>query len=207
MMNPIKAQFGNIDIYLFDQLVKGRIDPTHRILDAGCGGGRNLVYFLRQGYEVYGVDQNPKSVERVRKLAAELAPNLSPANFRSSSIEDLSHPDQSFDVVLSNAVLHFAENPKHFEAMLFSLWRVLKVDGMLFVRLASTIGIEKEIVDLGSGRYRNPDGSERYLVDQQMLLDYTSRLGGELIEPIKTTNVQGLRCMTTWCVKKVGGPV
>ncbi len=203
-MNPLKAQFGNIDIYLFDQLLKGRINPNQVILDAGCGGGRNLVYFLQQGYEVHGVDQNPKSVERVRKLAEELAPDLSPSNFQPSSIEDLSYPNQTFDVVISNAVLHFAENQRHLEAMLLSMWRVLKVDGMLFVRLASTIGIEKEIVDLGNGRYQNPDGSERYLVDQQMLLDLTGRLRGELIEAIKTTNVQGQRCMTTWCVRKVG---
>ena len=53
----LQAWFGGIDIYLFDQLLKGRFVPGMRILDAGCGSGRNLVYFLRSGYEVFAVDE------------------------------------------------------------------------------------------------------------------------------------------------------
>ena len=46
----IREEFGDIDIYLFDQLLKGRLDASMSLLDAGCGGGRNLYYFLRNGY-------------------------------------------------------------------------------------------------------------------------------------------------------------
>ena len=55
-MTKLQEQFGQIDIYLFDQLLKGRISPGMRILDAGCGSGRNIFYFLREGYEVYAAD-------------------------------------------------------------------------------------------------------------------------------------------------------
>ena len=40
----LQDEFGNIDIYLFDQLLRARLRPGMRVLDAGCGGGRNLVY-------------------------------------------------------------------------------------------------------------------------------------------------------------------
>ncbi len=70
------------------------------------------------------------------------------------------------------------------------------------MRLASDIGIENLVIDAGNRRYFLPDGSERFLVNEQMLLHYTNKLNGELYEPIKTTNVQNLRCMTTWCLKK-----
>lgn len=86
--------------------------------------------------------------------------------------------------------------------MLEELWRVLKPGGFLFVRLASSIGLEKDISFSRVGHYKIPDGSERFLVDLEMLLKQTERLGGTLLEPVKTTNVQGLRCMTTWCVGK-----
>ncbi|MFD0765164.1 class I SAM-dependent methyltransferase [Mucilaginibacter lutimaris] len=202
MAISLQQQFGNIDIYLFDQLLKARFDACKKVLDAGCGGGRNLVYFLQNGFDVYGIDPNPNAVEQVRQLAKELAPKLPQQNFKVAPAEDMPFDDATFDLVISSAVLHFATDSNHFDAMLRSIWRVLKPGGYLFARLASDIGIEDKVIPVGNSRYALPDGSERFLVNEQVLLEYTTDLGGELFEPIKTTNVQGLRCMTTWCIQK-----
>lgn len=202
MSNKLSDTFGNIDIYLFDQLLKGRYDHCKTVIDVGCGGGRNMVYFLRNGFDVYGVDQDAKAVEAVRTLAAELAPASKPGNFAVAAVEDMPFADSSFDLVICSAVLHFARDKDHFEAMLHSLWRILRPCGFLFTRLASDIGIESLVKSIGDGRYLLPDGSVRYLVNHEMLMEYTHDLGGELYEPIKTTNVSNLRCMTTWCVRK-----
>ncbi|MEB0260543.1 MULTISPECIES: class I SAM-dependent methyltransferase [unclassified Mucilaginibacter] len=202
MANTLQQQLGNIDIYLFDQLLKGRFDDCKKVLDAGCGGGRNLIYFLQNGFEVHGIDPNPDAVAHVKELVKELAPKLSAKNFKVTPAEKLPFKDNEFDLVISSAVLHFATDSNHFDAMLRSMWRVLKPGGYLFARLASDIGIEDKVVALGNSCFALPDGSERFLVNEQILLEYTSELGGELFEPIKTTNVQGLRCMTTWCVQK-----
>ncbi len=201
-MNKLSEYFGEIDIYLFDQILKNRFAPEMKILDAGCGGGRNLVYFLRENFNVYGVDDNPDAIDYVRYLAQTLAPKIPAENFQVSAIEKMPYADQTFDWVLSNAVLHFAEDEKQFGAMLFEMWRVLKSSGVLFARLASTIGIESKVEKLDERRYFLPDGSERFLVDEEMLISATARLGGILIEPIKTTNVQNLRSMTTWIIQK-----
>ena len=195
-------QFGAIDIYLFDQLLRGRIEPGMRILDAGCGSGRNLVYLLRAGYEVYGVDMDPDAIESTRELAKQLAPKLPPENFRVAAVESIPFPEAFADVVLSSAVLHFARDDEHFDAMLRGMWRALKPGGMLFCRLASSIGIESQIKRLSGPRYLLPDGSERYLVDEAQLMQLTSRLSGELLDPLKTTVVQGQRSMTTWVVAR-----
>ncbi|MFL5615010.1 MAG: class I SAM-dependent methyltransferase [Gemmatimonadaceae bacterium] len=200
--NAVVKQFGNIDIYVFDQLLRGRITPGMSVLDAGCGGGRNIEYLLRSGYDVCGVDQDPKAIEAVRRLAAEVAPRLSRDNFRVESVEARTFPDSSADVVISSAVLHFARDEAQFWAMLASMWRALRSGGMLFCRLASTIGMEGRFQQIDGRRYRVPDGSERFLVDERMLMDATQRLGGELLDPIKTSVVQNLRCMTTWVVRK-----
>src|SRR5437588_484318 len=92
-MPDLHQQFGDIDIYLFDQLLKGRIAPGMRAFDAGCGGGRNLVYLLREGYEVFGVDGDPQAVDATRRLAQMLAPALPSTNFRVEPIEAMSFPD------------------------------------------------------------------------------------------------------------------
>lgn len=202
MPNNLQQTFGNIDIYLFDQLLKGRFDNCEKILDAGCGGGRNLMYFLKQGHEVYGIDQSPEAIAEVRKLALQLAPQLPQQNFSTGTLEQLPYPDATFDLVICSAVLHFAHDEAHFDSMLRSLWRVLQPGGFLFTRLATSIGIEHLVQPLGNGRYHLPDGSDRFLADEQLLLRYNRELQGELVEPIKTTNVQNLRCMTTWCLRK-----
>ncbi len=205
---PLQEQLGNIDIYLFDQLLKGCISPGMRILDAGCGAGRNIVYFLREGYETYGADVDTDAIDNVRSLACRLAPRLPAANFRVEPVERMSFADGFADVVLSSAVLHFARDEEQFQAMLWGTWRVLKMGGLLFCRLASDIGIEGQVTGLGRRRFRLPDGSERFLVDEALLTSATEQLGGELTEPLKTTIVHHQRSMTTWVLrKKTRGPL
>ena len=198
----LREWFGGIDIYLFDQLLKERIVPGLRILDAGCGSGRNLVYFFRAGYEVFAIDESSEALAQTRRMAAKLAPHLSQDNFREEPVERISFSDASFDVVISSAVLHFASNEQQWESMVKEMWRVLKPGGIFFARLASSIGMEDKVELIAGRRYRLPGGSERFLVDQSMLLRVTEELGGEFLEPIKTTIVQNLRAMTTWCLRK-----
>jgi tellurite methyltransferase len=202
MNQALTDAFGNIDIYLFDQLLKGKFDDCKNVLDVGCGTGRNLIYFLREGLEVFGIDQNEGNIEEVKKLSRRLSPANPIENFVAAQAEEIPFRDEVFELVICNAVLHFAKSHDHFDAMLRSCWRVLKPKGFLFVRLASSIGIEDKIKPAENGRYLLPDGSARFLVNEKMLLDYTKELNGELFEPLKTTNVQGLRCMTTWCLQK-----
>ncbi len=201
-MSDLERQFGQIDIYLFDQLLRGRIRPGMRVLDAACGGGRNLVYLLQSGFEVFATDSDVQAVGAVRRLAAHLAPTLPLENFRVEPVEHMSFDDHFADVVLSSAVLHFARDTAQFEAMVAEMWRVLKPGGMLFCRLASNIGMEDRVKPLGGRRFALPDCSERYLVDETILMDLTARLGGRLLDPLKTTIVQNQRCMTTWVVGK-----
>jgi SAM-dependent methyltransferase len=223
----LQSEFGDIDIYVFDQLLRGRITEDARVFDAGCGGGRNLVYMLRNGYDVCGNDADPQAIARVTALAASLssasaaegrcgetAPKLAgdraasgggpgvKYDFRVEAIEHTSFPDAHAGVVMASAVLHFARDTAHFEAMLRQMWRVLRPGGVFFARLASTIGIEDDVQPLGNERYRLPDGSDRYLVDADAIRTWTTALGATLLDPIKTTVVDGQRSMTTWVARK-----
>ena len=235
--HDLQEWFGGIDIYLFDQLLKRRLVAGMRVLDAGCGTGRNLTYFLRSGFEVFGVDESEQAIAQTRQLAAELAPHLPAENFRVEPVERMSFGKEvaagklsadyierkgnqqaalgdqqlelsrtenmgEFDVVLSSAVLHFARDEQQWQAMVDEMWRVLKPGGIFFVRLASTIGMEDRVRLVEGRRYHLPDGSDRFLVDAAMLQRVTAALGGDFIEPIKTTVVENMRAMTTWVVRK-----
>lgn len=203
-MSELRSRFGEIDIYLFDQLLKGRFDGARTVLDAGCGSGRNLVYFLQNGFDVFGTDRDPDAIARVRRLAARLAPHAPPDRFHLAAVEAMPFGDVSMDAVLSSAVLHFAEDEAHFAAMLHEMWRVLRPGGLFLARLASSIGIEDRVEALRGRRHRLPDGSERFLVDAPFLADHAGRLGAHPLDPLKTTVVQDQRAMTTWCLRKPG---
>jgi tellurite methyltransferase len=197
----LRMEFGEIDIYLFDQLLRGRFDRRRRVLDAGCGAGRNLPYFLRRRFDVWAVDADASAIRSVRKLAASLHPALPPGQIHCGSVESLPWEDGSMDAVICSAVLHFARGEREFTAMLEEMWRVLAPGGLFFARLATSIGLESHLSS-ATGRMRLPDGSERFVVDERTLLAWTSKLGGTLADPLKTTNVQNRRCMTTWVVEK-----
>jgi len=199
--DDLRRELGEIDIYLFDQLLKGRFDRRRRVLDAGCGRGRNLVYFLRRGFDVFAIDSDPSALASVRALAASLNPNLPSENIRTGSLDALPWTSESMDAVISSAVLHFAADGDEFARLLIESWRVLARGGLFFARLASSIGLERHLAST-TGRMVLPDGSTRFVVSEALLLDWSGRLGGILIEPIKTTNVQNQRCMTTWCLEK-----
>jgi len=195
------AEFGEIDIYLFDQLLRGRFNGRRRVLDAGCGAGRNLRFFLRQGFDVRAADIDAAAVDSVRRLAASLHAAIPEDRLHCGSLESLPWEDGSTDAVVCSAVLHFAANERAFNAMFSEMWRVLAPGGIFFARLATSIGLEQQLPST-TGRMRLPDGSERFIVDERTLLDLTSGASGRLADPLKTTNVQNQRCMTTWVVLK-----
>jgi len=200
MTLSLQEQFGQIDIYIFDQILRGNIAPGMRVLDAGCGYGRNLVHLLREGCEIFALDLNGDGVDHVRQLATALQSVLPADNFQVGGIERMPFPDAFADVVICSAVLHFARDEEHFRAMLWELWRVLRPGGMLFCRLGSRIGMDFERVP--GGRFLVGDGSEWFLVDEEMLMELTEELNGVLVDPLKTTIVQDYRCMTTWVLRK-----
>jgi len=157
---------------------------------------------MSEGFELWGVDESAEAIEQVRALAARRAPRLSKDCFIVGSVENMPYADASMDVVISSAVLHFARDERQWTAMVDEMWRALSSGGVFFARLATTIGQEGMLESLGGRRYVLLDGTQRFLVDEQMLMATTARLGAALLDPLKTSVVQNLRSMATWVLRK-----
>lgn len=194
----LNAELGGMDIYLLDQVLKGRFPKGSRILDAGCGGGRNLTWFARNGFEVFGCDTNQKSINKLQESG--LAPK---ENFVLQSATKLPWQGGHFQGVICNALLHVLDSREDFDAALKEIWRVLAPGGVWFARLATTLSMEKHAEPLGDGRYRMP-GTQWDILPTSLedILKYTDQLGGKLLEPVKTANVQNQRAMATWVMQK-----
>lgn len=189
---------GATDIYLIDQIMKGRYKKGDVLLDAGCGWGRNLHWFLKNGFDIYAIDTDPGVIQDLKQSF----PALPSDRFQQAAVEQTTFAADFFDGIISSAVLHFAQNTAHFFAMMDELYRVLKSGGTLFIRMASDIGIETRVQPLGDGVFLLPDGSTRFLLTRSLLNQLFSRYAFSYLEDFKTVNVNDLRCMCTLVLKK-----
>ncbi len=197
----LTGDLGQMDIYLLDQVMRGRIADDARILDVGCGSGRNISYLLRHGFAVWAVDVEPESIARLHVAAQQWGVAVPGGRFRVGELGQLDFAAESFDVVLCGAVLHFARDLNHWTAMVQDLWRVLAPSGLLWVRLATSIGLEDQL-PATVGRGTLPDGTDRFVVDLATLERTAGNLGAKSLDPVKTVLVHGQRSMTTWCLAK-----
>jgi len=193
----LKENIDEIDIYLIDQILKERYQPGEKILDAGCGNGRNLKWFYNNDFKIYGTDINSDRI----KSCQELYPNQK-KNFSVASVEESKFVSNSFNHVICNAVLHFAKNLSHYLKMFEELLRILKPQGSLFIRIASNFGIENQVELIGDGVYKLPDGSTRFLLTQEIVEQIENRTDITFLENVKTTIVHNQRSMTTLVLKK-----
>lgn len=195
----ITSLLGNTDIYLLDQIMKGRYTPSALVLDAGAGAGRNLHWFVQAGFKVFGADRDPVAVEALKQNY----PGVSADCFQLAPVEVLPFPDAFFHHVICSAVLHFAENEAHFEKMFGELVRVLRPGGSIFLRVATDVGMADPIMPLGNGRFHLPDGSDRFLMTRQMLDKMLLEHRLELLEPFKTVLVEDMRSMSVVVLGKL----
>ena len=196
-INHLVELVDNTDIYLLDQILKLRYKNSDIILDAGCGSGRNLHWFYNNDFTIFGIDKSEVNITKLKKKYSTQA-----KNFSVSKVEELGFDGIYFNHIICNAVLHFAENKSHFLLMFSELMRVLKPKGSLFIRVASDIGINDKLIPVSEGIYKLPDGTTRYLFTKPLLKEITETYKFKLLEPLKTVNVNDLRCMTTIVLQK-----
>jgi SAM-dependent methyltransferase len=202
-VNDLNRLLGNVDIYLLDQILKGRFTKEMKILDAGCGEGRNAVYFINQGYSIFGIDPNELAIQYCRYLSKSLDPNFDVHRFQQGRLEEIPFHAEAFDAVICSAVLHFAESVDNFWQMIREIHRVLKPGGIFWFRMTTGFGgILEESQSLGNGKYLLSDGSERFLLTQAHV-DNLEKLSFRHLENPKSVLVHGQRAMGVFVMEKL----
>lgn len=196
-IKSLEENIKDIDIYILDQILKDRYQPGAKILDAGCGNGRNLKWFYQAGFKIHGIDPDMERLKQCKELYKGQQ-----ENFIQATVEEMPYESNSFDHVVCVAVLHFARDLSHFYKMFEELLRILKPQGSLFIRIASNFGMEKQVKLIRSGVYELPDGATRFLLTQKILDEIQSKYNISLLENVKTTIVYNMRCMTTLVIQK-----
>lgn len=202
-IKELNQLLGNVDIYLLDQILKGRFNKSMKILDAGCGEGRNTIYFLNQGFQVFGVDSNPTAIQMARIYSNTIQKDFDIYRFQTSTIEDIPFHQGAFDALISSAVLHFAKSEAQFFKMMDEMMRVLKPGGIFFLRMTTAQGgILENSPNLGDGVYLLPDGTERFLLTEELEKEVIAKYNLTYLEQPKSVLVHGLRAMGVFVWEK-----
>jgi len=166
--SELNHELGNMDMHLLDQVLKGKFTPGIRILDAGCGEGRNLIYFLKNGYDVYALDQDSTAIKMARMQATTLGVNVESNRFVIGNLAALPFEDDLFEATVSANVLHLAADEATFYRWFQELIRVTAPNGHLFIKMMALKGIAPP-EPKGNGLYKLPDDSVRLLFTDSIL--------------------------------------
>jgi SAM-dependent methyltransferase len=200
-IQELNHELGNIDLFLLDQILKGRFENAGRILDAGCGEGRNLTYFIKNGYEVWGIDNNSIALKMLRMAGRSLHKSFDPEKFIEGEITEIPFPPQSFDAIICLAVLHFSSSEAAFFTALDEMMKVLRKDGSLFISMYSNFGMVKEAAHQEDIHDKESNG--RYLLLTEFLYNtLLHRYVLREIEPVKTVFTQNVYPITYLTLKK-----
>ena len=199
-LNGTISDLGKMDIYLIDQIQKERLTSDSKILDAGYGKGRNLKFFIKHNANIFGLDHNPDYLPIIQMQVESWNPDFPVDRFITRKVESMPYGDGEFDFVFSIAVLHFAKSHQHFWDMLNEMLRVLKPGGYLMFRITSwhTFTLQEHTE---TGLIKLADG-QRYMLDIEVLKKFASDNHLKFSDPIKTTNVDSQRTMTTVVLQK-----
>ncbi|MGM0579363.1 MAG: class I SAM-dependent methyltransferase [Bacteroidota bacterium] len=198
----LNNELGNIDLYWLDFILKGYLPDNAKILDAGCGEGRNLTFCFKNGMDVFGIDQNPEAINLLKLLAKKYKLKDIDARFQVMKLDKILFPSLTFDVVICSAVLHFAKNTDQFEKMVKEIVRLLKPNGKIFIRTMTDRYIPKKTLDLENNIFQFPPEQMRFVTNADTFVDYLRKLGLELIEPYKEIVVENKHTMGTFMFQK-----
>lgn len=197
-------ELGKMDIYLLDQVMKGRITKGMKILDAGCGVGRNSEYFIKNNFNIFGIDIEKEAIQNTKEQIALWNSHFDAKHFTIANLIEIPFPDNEFDFIISSAVLHFSIDRAHFRKQFEELTRVLKPNGILFIRMTTKHTLAHIAKHLHDDVYYIPDGTTRYLLDVEYLKDLMIENQMNFIEPFKTVNVEDKRTMAVVVLQKFG---
>ncbi len=165
-ISEVNNLMGDMDLFLMDLILKGKVRESDRILDAGSGSGRNSFFFLKNGFDLVAIDRSESEV----RSANFISRNLIGRDVCSlGDLRRLPYEAASFDLIICSRVLHFSENEQDFKQTLAELKRVLAPKGILYLTMASQIGFDAEINRLPDGKIQFHDGTVRFALTRGLI--------------------------------------
>lgn len=105
------------------------IDKDCSVLDLGCGGGRNIEYFLTKADKVYGLDHSETSIKRASEINNKEIES-GKCQILVGDVKSLPFKDESIDIVTAFETIYFWDG---IEKCFKEIYRVLKKGGQFLI--------------------------------------------------------------------------
>jgi tellurite methyltransferase len=180
------GELGQLNLHLLEQVRNGQIQPQMKILEIGCGYGHNIRFFIKHGYDAYGIDKSEEAIQLIKEYLPGWNPSLKTENFQVAEPLTLPFQEGFFDYTYALHFSEFTNNADSLAPLLKEALRVVKPSGVLFLQLETNIGLEGKVLHLTGNRYLMQDGQEKILISET-----------ELNNLVKSLNCNSLLPMTT----------
>lgn len=122
------------------------IDEAYTVLDLGCGGGRNIEYFLTKANKVYGLDHSEASVKMASEINKE-AIKSGRCKILVGDAKSLPLKDESMDIITAFETIYFWND---IDECFKEIYRVLKKDGKFLICNEASSNKRKDVRKLSS---------------------------------------------------------
>ncbi len=148
--NPaIVSEFTGLQVpeYWTDYFTGITTPETIRVLDLGCGGGRNTYMLMSYGFDTYGCDLHLGMVSATReKVKGLIGHEEALLRIIQANMLKLPYDNSSFDVVLANGVYHNTSSVEEFEAAITETVRILKPGGVLCLNVFTDEMVDPKLI-------------------------------------------------------------
>lgn len=134
-----------------------------KVLDIGCGGGRNTEMLINLGFDVFACDfyQGMVRTTKNRLIKKGFKSKFVAGRIKKASMTELPYDSNNFDIVLCHGVYHNAQSLEEFDCALEESARVLKMGGHLYFNIFTS--------DLIAEDFKNVDGQSNVYITREKL--------------------------------------
>jgi len=159
-----------------------------KVLDLGCGAGRNTQFLFESDFEVFACDYYEGMVKATRNRLLKLGQdkNLALQRVIKASMLNLPYKNNFFDVVLSNGVFHNVSDLEEMETALKEASRVLRKNGYLCFNLFSSNYVDPTLEKVDDDIFLTKEGLSMALISRKEFVNIGGKFNlvpeGDIIE-------------------------
>lgn len=184
--------FSNVAIkdYIKDFFRNYAPDKHMKIADLGCGAGRYTVWLAKNGYDVYACDASEGMLNKTKEGLEKIGYHDIEWKIVKSRLEELVFDDETFDIVLTNGVIHNAFTCEEYKQCLKECVRVLKTGGVFYLSAFTSDTVDKKLKKVEEHVYLTPDGLRMVLFDKIEIIQMLSDLNFQMTEECALYDIQ-----------------